>query len=62
MTRLLAIAALLALSGCSGPILPWYAQQEEAAPVVMEPEPVMVSDEVCPGDGDGIGGTGCETN
>ncbi len=61
MTRILSLAALVALSACSGPILPWHAQMEEPAPVIA-PEPVYTSDVApCPaGDGDGIGGTGCE--
>lgn len=52
----------MTVSACSGPILPWYVQEEAPAPVVL-PEPVHAGSEEARcepiGDGDGIGGTGC---
>ena len=56
MTRLLALAALLALSAC-------------AKPPTLDAEPVMEAEtaakvaapaDCAPGEGDGIGGTGCK--
>mgnify|MGYP001765972285 CR=1 FL=1 len=54
MTRLLALALLLALAACAAP-----DRMAEPA-VVMEAAPEVPSCQ--PGEGDGIGGTGCPVN
>lgn len=62
MKRVFLLFIVMTVSACSGPILPWYVQEEAPAPVVL-PEPVHAGSEEARcepiGDGDGIGGTGC---
>ena len=63
MTRILLILALATLAACSPPILPAPAPVIEAEPVYTGDLQRVggVHEEACiPGDGDGIGGTGCK--
>lgn len=57
MRRLYAFCALFALAACQAPAHYGVAEEAVAAPV-MEAAPAKT--DCAPGEGDGIGGTGCQ--